>query len=62
LWSESDFTKKKEVQVLRDDAIRQGKLVPNEKDQDRMKLTKKDVAKIRGKNRDIKQGINRGHN
>ena len=48
--------------MLRDDAIRQGKLVPTKEDIDRMRLSKEKVAKIKGKNRDFKDGTNRGHN
>jgi len=47
--------------MLRDDAIRQGRLAPTKEDIDRMRLTKEKVAKIKGKNRDFQEGINRGH-
>lgn len=47
--------------MLRDDAIKQGKIKPNEEDIDRMKLPKKKVAEIKGKNKDYKTDTNRGH-
>ena len=47
--------------MLRDDAIRQGKLKPTKEDIDRMRLPKQEVAKIKGKNKDFKDGINRGY-
>jgi len=47
--------------MLRDDAIRQGRLAPTKEDIDRMRLSKEKVAKIKSKNKDFKDGTNRGH-
>lgn len=47
--------------MLRDDAIRQGKMKPTKEDIDRMKLPKKKVAEIKERNYDHKKNINRGN-
>ena len=46
--------------MLRDDAIRQGKMKPTKEDIARLKLPKNKVAEIKGRNYDHKKGIKRG--
>ena len=46
--------------MLRDDAIRQGRLKPTKEDVDRMRLSKAKVAEIKSRNKDFTDGIKRG--